>query len=202
MNFLRRVKNSVPELNKRIHLLGVALLLSARLAFGGPVYEPIVGFQPTASSSGESLFHHSDGSFYGLSHRVLYRIDNTGPLRTFPFPGPTVFLNAGELAEASDGSLWAATMDDLWRFDPVDERVRQVGSSRPVYQATSPLASDGRGFLWGVALKGPPLGPGAVHTAGPGGIFKVDEQTGAVSVMHFFYETLETIARLVPVAPA
>ena len=162
------------------------LCLGPSISSAGPVYEPIVGFRPTASFAGDSLFLHSDGNVYGVNDRVLYRIDQAGQLTTFALETDTPFPAANELTEAADGSLWAARRDELLRFDPARERARQVGSSRPVYGGFPVLARDGRGFLWGVGVKGPPLGPDSTHRAGPGGIFKVDERTGAVTVVHYF----------------
>lgn len=172
----------------RLLLVSGALFCGAQFSSGGPVYEPIDGFRPTATSPGSSLFRHSDGSFYGVYSDILYRVSAAGEFTTFPpIPGLQYgrTLEARHLVEAADGSLWATRLLDeegtglnVFRFDPRREKAKTVSPLGTGLAAPSGLASDGRGFLWGTTKRG--------GAADRGIVYKIEERTGALTVMHSF----------------
>src|SRR4029450_6670017 len=154
----------------------------------GPVYEPIVGFRPTAVSPGSSLFRHSDGSFYGISYYgQLYKIPAAGELTAFAAgAGLAGWRNfeARQFLETTDGKLLGVSGPGrrLLRFDPETETSDVIAvftahpSTEPGYPING-LASDGMGFFWGISR----------HVgASIGAIYKVGEATGTVTVMHSF----------------
>jgi hypothetical protein len=157
------------------------------LCAAGPVYEPIVGFRPTATSPGGSLFRHSDGSFYGIGDTRLYKITPAGELVAFAARAGQFGwwdFEARHLLETIDGKLLGVSRfrRQMLRFDPETETVDVIAeftappSTEPGYPING-LASDGMGFLWGISR----------HVgASIGAIYKVEEATGTVTVMHSF----------------
>ena len=89
----------------RLLLVLTALVSAAPLSSAGPVYEPLMGLRPTVPYPGDSLFRHSDGSFYGTKDAVLYRVTPAGELLTFPRIFDLESVEARNLVEAADGSL-------------------------------------------------------------------------------------------------
>jgi sugar lactone lactonase YvrE len=178
---------------KTLRVIGVQVVAAVcvwmvPLCVAGPVYEPIVGFRPTAKSPGGSLFRHSDGSFYGISYYgQLYKITAAGELSAFAARagkfGWTTF-EARQFLETTDGKLLGVSSPGrrLLRFDPETETADAIAvftaptSTEPGYPVNG-LASDGMGFLWGISRH---IG------ASIGAIYKVEEATGAVAVMHSF----------------
>ena len=166
----------------RTLLVGVLVVAcSTQTALCGPVYEPITGFRQAALGPGDSLFRHSDGSFYGS----FYRITPDGEVWTFPPIKGARILDPRDFFEAGDGSIWASRQQDekfsgpnVFRFDQQREKATTVAQlpTAASWATGSRLVSDGLGFLWGVTV-----GENSQRV-----IYKIKENTGELSVIASF----------------
>jgi hypothetical protein len=163
------------------------LLIAQTYAIAAPAYEQIAAFRPTPTTPGASLFHHSDGSFYGMDFDSIYRITPAGELTAFaPIRGVgTVPLDAADFVETSDGRLWAALnytsptpRSVVVRFDPEREKLKIIARLPLPLVPNSGLTDDGLGFLWGTTRR--------FGANGTPVIYKVNQLSHVITVVYSF----------------